>query len=113
MKIEVVRAWIVTDEGKARLTKAVAKQFPVRNNNDRIDAMERGEAEQPSPIGKVLATVFLGKEGWGWFILVRDELAGYAWVRPAAYPAASDYRTTVLARGGWEDDLSTIPTIIL
>lgn len=91
-----------------RLTKAIAKQFPIRRNSGRWDATVKGE-DVPQAICKIAGkTLGAASE---WLFLVKDEVAGLAWVPPVSfYPALAEQ---VRARGIKADDPAAVKTIIL
>lgn len=76
VEINVVRAWIVTEECRHKLTVAVAKQFPMKSGHDCYVALVVG---QPAPICKVRGRV-LGYLRIEWLVLVLHPLSGYVWV---------------------------------
>jgi hypothetical protein len=108
MQIQIVVAYIVTNKEKVSLTKARAKQFPIKCSL-RIQAAEGGHP-QPEPIAKVTGKT-LGDEYQPWFVLQEDKEAGYTWTVPAIFSA--EYSDAIVKSGGWVDDLADIPTIIL
>jgi len=108
MKVEICRVILTIEKRKERLTRAIAKQFPILDGNKRWDAAENGEP-QPDPICKVAGNT-LG-QSHRWYYLVPDEVAGLGWV--AATQMHPRMAEAVIARGGWVDNPSEVPTAIL
>lgn len=108
MEIEIYRAFIVVEERKERLTKAIAKQLPILDGKKRWDAAQAGEP-QPRPMCKIVGKTL--DQPYRWFYLVPDEEAGLGWV--AATEMHPKMAETVIARGGWVDNPSEVPTVIL
>lgn len=108
MEVQVSIASLVV-EGKAiRLTKSVAKQFPLCSGQERQRAGDKGE-EAAEPIAKVMGQT-LGAH-CSWLYLVQDDEAGLAW-QPANV-VGPDYERRVVERGGWVDHPEEVPTIVL
>lgn len=108
MEVKVYQATLTTEEKTVRLTKPIAKQFPIRSGTRRWDAIVKGE-DVPKAIGKVVGKT-LGASS-EWLFLVEDKEAGLAWVPPALfYPALAE---KILARGTELDNPSGVPTLIL
>lgn len=107
MKIKLYEARIKVGESERRLTKAVAKQFPVISGRERAHALEVGN-EQPQPLCKVYGRT-LGVD-WTWLYLLPDE-NGYRWV--GVYEVHEDYVDVVERSGGKVDKPAEVPTIIL
>lgn len=75
MKINVIQARVVTEEGSVKLTKSVAKQFPLKWGYE-----GRELTRKQTPICKVLgATLGPNAQKIRWLFLVADEMAGYVW----------------------------------
>lgn len=108
MKIQVCMAYVVTEEKKVRLTKAVAKQFPIFSGSDRARALEQG-IEQSKPLGKVMGQTL--SKPWTWLYLLADEVSGYAWV--GVNELHPDYVKSVLAHGGLVENPADVPLIVL
>ena len=108
MTIEIYRASLTVEKRKERLTRAIAKQFPILDGQKRWNAAEDGEP-QPEPICKVLGKT-LG-QSYRWLYLVPDEVAGLGWV--AATEMHPKMAEAVIAKGGWADNPSEVPTVIL
>ncbi len=108
IQVNVHRAYLVIEDRKEKLTKAIARQFPILEGRQRWDAALAGEP-QPEPICKVRGEVL--KQPFNWMYLVEDEEAGLGWV--AAMQPDEKFAETILARGGWVDEPSQVPTVIL
>jgi len=107
----VVNVHVVTlqvEERSQRLTKAIARQFPVLESAVRWRAMENGQPVS-APICKVRGQT-LGHI-WEWMYLVEDATAGLAWV--AAMQVRPDYKPVIVERGGYVDTPELVPTVIL
>jgi len=100
MKVDIYIATIQTELREVRLTKNIAKQFPIRYGSDRWDRYVRGE-DVPRALCKIRGAT-IGTSGW--LILVEDDVAGLAW----DVPVMNDE----LVKSGF-DDLTEIPTVIL
>lgn len=109
MKINLYEATITVNEKERRLTKAIAKQFPIISGRERCHNLETGIA-QPEPLCKVAGLV-LGKELWTWLYLIEDEVAGLKWV--AVNELDPGYKKIIVERGGQIDDPAAVPTVIL
>lgn len=107
IEVKVHVAYITVRGESKRLTKAIAKQFPVKG--DRSTSAMRG-TEEPEPLCKINAAT-IDKDYTGWFLLVPDPIAGLVWTRPADF--REDFLPSVLDRGGWYDNMEAIPTVIL
>lgn len=108
MEVQVYRATLTVEGRTVRLTKAIAKQFPIHTGSRRWDTMAKGESV-PEPICKVNGKT-LGASS-NWLYLVEDSEAGLVWVPPVGfYPALLE---RMRERGGDEDDPSEVPTVIL
>lgn len=90
MKISVIQARVVTEEGSIKLTKSVAKQFPIIWD----DAHEIVREEDP-PICKVRGVV-LGEKRIEWLLLYPDEMDGYAWVHWCGFDKVALATPTVI-----------------
>jgi len=108
MEVEVYQAILTVEKRKVRLTKSIAKQFPVRPAMDRWRAAEKGET-QPAPICKVPGSA-LGHP-FEWMYLIEDPVAGLAWV--AAMQPRADFAKAIVDRGGWIDHPDDVPTVII
>lgn len=108
MKIELVTAYIVTESQRQKLTKAIAKQFPIVNTAPRWRAMEKGQ-DVVLPICKVNGKTLGSSHQW--LYLVPDDEAGYVWV--AAMQPEPGYARTITERGGYVDNPAAVPTAIL
>ena len=108
MKVEIYRAILTVEKRKERLTRTIAKQLPILDGKERWDAAANGEP-QPEPICKVAGST-LG-QSHRWYYLVPDEEAGLGWV--AATQMHPKMAEAVIAKGGWEDNPSEVPTVIL
>lgn len=109
MEVKVYQATL-TIEGKTKtITKSIAKQFPTKLTG-RWEAARRGDV-RPEPIAKVAGKT-LGYNHIGWLILVRDPVAGLFWTEPVV-SQDKDEAAEWIERGGWLDELESIPTIIL
>ncbi len=106
MKVRISRVFLTIEDREVRLTKSMAKQFPILDGAARWRAAEHGEA-QPEPICKVAGRV-LG-QSWSWLYLVEDEVAGLGWV--AAMQPDPRLADTIVEHGGWVDDPSQVPTV--
>ena len=109
IEVQIHRAYLVVEGKRVKLTKSIAKQFPVLNATARWDAAVMGEP-QPEPLCKVAGKV-LGEELYAWMYLVPDEEAGLGWI--AAMQPSEGMVQRILERGGWVDDPSRVPTVIL
>lgn len=110
IEVEIYRVYLTTEKERVRLTKAIAKQFPIAQSRHRVDLACRGQ-EAPKPICKVLAGVLDNVQSTSiWLVLVPND-DGLRWEYPATF--AGEFESSVLKRGGWVDDLSTIPTVVL
>lgn len=113
--VQVFQATLVFQEQSVKLTKAVAKQFPVlKPFSVRFDAMAEAvrdgtpsEEALPSAYLKVNAKS-IDKDALGsWYLLVDHPDGGLAWASPV-------HPESYVARKGWpHDDLASIPTVIL
>ena len=103
MKVEIYQAKLVIEGKEKVLTKAIAKQFPVRPT----DTRSHGEPKEPlcKVRGKVLGHIC------SWLYLVEDEVAGLAW-EPAVLFSA-DYGAKMREAGHHVDDPASVPTVIL
>lgn len=119
MKVKVYLAYLVVNEKEVRLTKSIARQFPLLDARARLRKAEAGE-EAREPIGKVRIKALghpetSGYKGvWaprGWVYLVEDAEAGLAWVSPIV-PMAK-LAEAIMKAGGWVDHPEEVPTIIL
>jgi len=108
MEVEIYQAYLMIEGKRVRLTKAIAQQLPILDGRKRWDAAMVGEP-QPEPICKVAGKV-LG-ERYAWMVLVPDEEAGLGWV--AAVQPSEEMARRIVEHGGWVDDLSQVPTVIL
>lgn len=108
MKIKLVEAYVITKESERRLTKAIAKQFPVREFGKRGFRLENGQPVD-EPICKVRGET-LGLVGT-WYYLVEDVKAGYIWEH--AFIVKENYAKILAKRGVHADDPSQVPTAIL
>jgi len=106
--VQIFQAKLTIEEKTVKLTKSVAKQFPIRSGRERWDAVVKGK-DVPQPLGKV-AGKMLGAVG-EWLFLVKDEEAGLVWVPPTSFFSA--LAEQVRARGNKEDNPSEVPTLIL
>lgn len=109
MEVAIYQASLTVEGRRTRLTKAIAKQFPVHHwyDGDRSAKVSAGHSV-PSALCKVQASTLVRDTG-GWLILIRDDVAGLLWTRPApCSPRLSDPQTDK----AW-DDLVKIPTVIL
>lgn len=114
MEVKIHQAFLVIKGREVRVTKSIAKQFPLRTwrnqmGEDRSLRMLTGRPT-PKPICKVQART-LDKGLSGWMILVPDNEAGLVWVRPVLVPLGNQER--IKEEGGHWDVLSEIPTVIL
>ena len=108
MEVRVSQVFLFVEDRKVRLTKSMARQFPILDGGKRWRAAEHGRP-QPEPICKVTGKV-LG-QSWSWMYLVEDEVAGLGWV--AAMQPDPRFAETILKRGGWIDEPGQVPTVIL
>ena len=108
MKVEIYRAILTVEKRKERLTRTIAKQLPILDGKRRWDAAAEGKP-QPEPICKVAGKT-LGQP-YRWLYLVPDEVAGLGWV--AATEMHPEMAKAVITRGGWVDNPSKVPTVIL
>jgi hypothetical protein len=108
VKIQICRAHIVTEEGKTKLTKAVAKQFPILPGNSRAARLEAGK-EVEAPLCKVLGAT-LGDPNH-WLYLIPFALTGYAWVQ--VNDTLPRYAESIIERGGQVDRPVEVPMVIL
>jgi hypothetical protein len=108
MEVDIHRVFLTVEGRREKLTKSIAKQLPTLDGKLRWRAAELGE-DAPEPICKVMGSV-LGHT-WDWMYLVKDEAAGLGWV--AAMQIDEDFAVTIIERGGWVDDPSKVPTVIL
>ncbi|MFQ5614732.1 MAG: hypothetical protein ACE5H9_21640, partial [Anaerolineae bacterium] len=96
-------------ENEEKLTKAIARQFPILSGQERFDAAMAGES-QPDAICKILG-ITLGVSAHKWLYLVEDKEGGLAWVPPVLiYKALAD---SVIQKGGWIDDPAKVSTVVL
>lgn len=110
MEVEIYRVTLTIEKRKVRLTKAIAKQFPILDGGKRWRAAERGE-EQPTPSCKVRAKV-LNKDSYrNWLYLVKDNEAGLGWVAPCV--PMDSFALSIVKSGGWVDTPAEVPTVIL
>lgn len=114
MEIELYRAVLVVEKKKIKLTKAVARQFPLIDGYTRLRKAQTGQ-EAEEPIAKVRAQALKHPDAselaGGWFYLVEEEEGGLAWT-PAITPMAK-YAEKIIEHGGWVDHPENVPTIIL
>jgi hypothetical protein len=109
MKVNILEARLVFEKKVVKLTRSVARQFPIRDGQQRAFALENGERVD-LPICKVLGKT-LGKRFMKWLYLVEDPVSGYAWV-PAHTP--DEYLVKVIEQaGGQTDDPLLVPTVVL
>jgi hypothetical protein len=108
MEIQICRAYIVTEEGRTKLTKTIAKQFPILPGNSRARRLESGE-EVEVPLCKILGKT-LGDSNH-WLYLIPFKMTGYAWVQ--VNELIANYEALILERGGQVDDPSKVPMAIL
>jgi len=100
MQIKLCEAWIVTENTRRRLTKSMARQFPIR----------RGWARQirlvplETPVCKIRGKA-IGHRG-AWLYLIPDDEAGYIWLQPA-------HSASFTAEGGVTFTPDMCPTVIL
>lgn len=116
MEVNVHQAFFTVKGREIRLTKSVAKQFPLRHHGytpnrgiSRANRMLQGKPYEEA-LCKTQART-LDRDLSGWMLLVKDEEAGLIWVRPVRVGYSN--QKTVRERGGCWDVLSTIPTVIL
>ena len=108
MKVKIHEVTLIVNEKERRLTKSIAKQFPILDGDKRWRAAEKGQP-QPEPICKVLGSVLDSTHRW--LYLVQDEVAGLGWVAPCE--AQRDFARVIVERGGWIDVPANVPTVIL
>jgi hypothetical protein len=108
MQVNIHRAYLVIEDRQEKLSKALARQLPILDRTQRWDAAMAGEP-QPEPICKVKGEVL--KQPFNWMYLVEDEEAGLGWV--AAMQPDERFAKTILSKGGWVDEPSQVPTVIL
>ena len=108
MRVKVHEVTLTVNEKEKRLTKVIARQFPILDGRERWRAAELGQV-QPEPICKVMGSVLGSTHRW--LYLVSNEEAGLAWV--AATEMGIEYAEMVLERGGWVDKPADVPTAIL
>jgi hypothetical protein len=77
IEVQVFQAALLVEGKRVRLTKTIARQFPILDGRKRWDAAVVGEP-QPEPICKVAGKV-LGTS-YTWMYLVEDAEAGLGWV---------------------------------
>lgn len=109
MNVRIYEATLAINNKERKLTKSIARQFPISSGQVRARKLEQG-CRQPQAICKVQGAT-LGKEYWTWLYLVHDEVAGLKWV--AVNELESGYKKMVLDRGGLVDDPALVPTVIL
>jgi len=107
--VKVCEVRLSSELGERRLTKAIAKQFPLKFGSERFDLAVTCQPK-PEPICKVLAGT-LERDALGWLVLTEDPIAGFAWFRPVT--GDKKLEQSLIDRGSWIDDLATIPTAIL
>ena len=99
VQVTIHTATLTIEEQTVKLTKGIAKQFPVLPLTTRWDEIVAGTPREP--ICKVNGEA-LGKTAQ-WYYLVQDDAAGLAWVEPIV-------RNDILK--GY-DDLAEVPTVVL
>lgn len=109
MKVKIYQATLTIDEKLVKLTKAIARQFPVLDAQGRWRKIENGD-KVTSPICKVNAETIKRDYLWPWLYLIQTD-NGLAWV--AANTPGDEYAARVISRGGYVDDPMTVPTVIL
>ncbi len=109
MQVKIHQAELLISKKFVKLTKSVAKQFPILDARDRWFKMESGE-DVPVPICKVNADTIKPKYPWTWLYLIEIP-NGLAWV--AANEPGPEYAATVAERGGYVDVPESVPTVIL
>ena len=93
MEIQICRAYIVTEGGRARMTKAIANQFPVLMGLDADRWLQKNE--RLTVLGKVAGIGLLGSSRIRWFFLAEDREAGYVWLDWESFPYAERQPDTV------------------
>ena len=105
MKVEVFQAFLTIEGKRLRLTKAIAKQFPICAGTVRMVAA--GQAKDP--ICKVRGAV-LGRT-FGWLYLVEDAVAGLVWEPACIY--RGEYAERMREKGYNVDEPALVPMVIL
>lgn len=108
IEVEVFRAYLVIEERREKLTRAIARQFPILDESERWDAAIEGK-HQPEPICKVRGEVLC--QPYRWMYLVPDEEAGLGW--GAAIQPAEEMAQRIVEHGGWVDHPAEVPMVIL
>ena len=104
MEIEIYRAYLVIESKREKLTRTIAKQFPIRPGNARSLYSPNKE-----PICKVRGAT-LGHIAT-WLYLVQDEEAGLAW--EPANMVREDLVKDFRAKGWHVDTPEDVPTVVL
>jgi len=106
IEVEVYKVSLVCEKRRTPLTLRVAKQFRVDHN------IRPRHAETNKPGDPVIAKIPGHVLGYDhiWLLLVSTE-NGLEWHAPAWFiPSVTK---TIIERGGWVDDPTKVPTIIL